>query len=357
MGYSCVKQRGPDTPSLVIANHNTNLDPALVGLGFSRHMYFLSSEHTLRGGFKSSILKFIFSPIPINKTRADVSAIKEMIRRLKAGANVCLFAEGDRSFSGTTGPVSMSTAKLAKASGAELITFRIEGGYFTSPRWAKKMRRGKMRGGVVNIYTAPELEAMTNEQVLGAIEKDIYENAYERQKISPDRYRGENLAEHIETALYLCPACRKIGTIRSEGNRFSCGCGLSGAYTETGLLEGEALPFTTITDWDGWQAEELEKIIDTTGAGAICADECQQLFEVRAAVEKTPAGEGTMQIDRETFRCAGKIFPLRQITRFAVVGQMTLLFALKDGAVYEVRSAAPRSALKYREIFRVLTGR
>ena len=357
MGYNCVRRKGPEVPSLIIANHNSNLDPPLVGLAFSKQMYYIASEHSLRDGFSSRLLKFLFDPIAINKTRADVSSIKEMIRRLKAGANVCLFAEGDRSFTGATAPVPPSTAKLAKISGADLITFRIEGGYFTTPRWAAKKRRGRMTGRFVNRYTAADLKKMTEEQILEAIDRDIYEDAYERQKVRLDRFRGKNLAESIETALYLCPGCRRIGTIRSEGERFFCECGLSGVYTETGFLEGESLPFSAITDWGRWQDGELAAIIEKNRGGPICSDEGQQLFKVRAAVGKTPVGEGPMFISREVLHCADLDFPLGQITRIAVVGQMTLQFGTADGVEYEVHSSAPRSALKYREAFRILTGK
>jgi len=88
MGYSCAKQKGPSMPSLIVSNHNTDLDPALVGLGFTRHIYFLSSEHALRAGLPSKLLRFVFAPITINKALPDITAIKKMIRRLKAGANV-----------------------------------------------------------------------------------------------------------------------------------------------------------------------------------------------------------------------------------------------------------------------------
>ena len=356
MRYKCDKLKGPDAPSLIISNHNTNIDPVLVASGFSRHMYFLASEHTLRKGLVSKLLGFFLDPIPINKSRTDTFAIKEMLRRIKAGANVCLFAEGDRSFNGMTGPISLSTAKLAKMSGADLITFRFEGGYFTAPRWAKRQRYGKMTGRCVGRYTSAELKTMTTQQILGIIERDIYEDAYERQKMNLTRFKGKSLAENIETVLYVCPACEKIGSIRSEGERFFCSCGLEATYGETGLLSGEGLQFSTITEWDNWQSEKLEDIVNRSENSPICSDEEQMLFSVHAAVSGEPEGKGPMSIDRETFRCAGQTFPLEQITRFAVVGQMTLLFALKGGGSYEVHSNTPRSALKYREIFRILKG-
>ena len=354
MRYKCRKHKGPEAPSLIISNHNTNLDPALVALGFSRHIYFLSSEHALRNGFPSKVLKFIFSPISINKSRADLGSIKEIIRRLRKGVSVCVFAEGDRSFTGTTSPVSISTAKLAKASGADMITFRLEGGYFTSPRWSKRMRKGRMSGHVVNIYPAAELKGMTYEEILSVIERDIYVDAYEGQGREPIRYRGRDLAEHIEAALYLCPNCGHIETIHSKGDFFFCDCGLKGAYTETCYLEGEKLPFSTITEWGVWQKEKLEQIVQGVGEGAICSSEDQQLYEVRAAEGKKLIGEGSLWINREALHCAGMTFPLEKITRLTTVGKMKLLFALGSGTTYEVYSKVPRSALVYREIFRIL---
>jgi len=357
MGYSCVKYKGHSKTSLIVSNHVTDVDPVLLALSFYHHMYFLSSEHAFRAGFASKVLKTLFAPIPFNKTKTDVSAIKEVLYRLKNGADVCIFPEGDRSFTGTSVGSSLSIAKLAKSSGVDLITFRIEGGYFTWPRWSKKKRKGKMSGGVVSRYSSSDIQAMTDEQVLEIINRDIYTDAYERQKTAPVRYRGHNLAENIETALYLCPGCNRIGTIKSDGNRFFCECGLSGIYTETGYLQGHRLPFSTTTDWGRWQEQNLEAVIKNIGGGLICEDDWQQLFEVHHAEYKVPVGEGIIQIGHEVFRCCGKVFPLESITKFAIVGQMTLLFAVKEGAIYEVRSLVPRSALKYREIFRVLTGR
>jgi len=350
MGYSYHKTKGPERPSLIISNHNTDLDPALVGMCFSRHVYYLASEHAFRNGFPSKVLKAVFAPIPIDKTRADISAIKEMIRRIKAGANVCLFAEGDRSFTGTTSPIALSTAKLVRTCGVDLITFRLEGGYFTQPRWSRSQRRGKMAGFVIGRYSAAEIASMSDRQILNAIEKDIYEDAYERQKVNFIRFKGKNLAESIETTLFLCPGCGKFGTIRSEGDRFSCACGVNGTYTETGFLAGDS-PFSTIAEWGEWQSGKLEEIVRDAGGESICEDDEQQLFEVKPTIEKTLLGTGKLRIDREALHCAGFTFPLKQITQVEVVGQMTLLFAVKGNTTYEVRSATPRSALKYREIF------
>ena len=354
MGYRYKRTKGPLEPGFIISNHNSNIDPVLVMMGFTGHAYFVASEHAFRKGFPSKLMSFVFDPIYINKAQADSYTLKEMFRRIKAGFSICLFAEGNRSFNGQTGDIVFSTAKMVKLSGAALITYRLEGVYFTTPRWGTSIRRGRCSGGVTSSYSAEEIKNMSVEQIYESIVNGISEDAYARQKESPVIFKGKNPAEYIETILYLCPFCKKPGTIHSKRDEFFCSCGMKGKYTATAFLEGEKLPFTTITEWDKWQKEELSALIEKAGDGEICTDEDQALFKVSAATGEEAAGTGPMSISRKEFRCAGMVFLMEDIKQFAIVGMMTLTFALKDGRQYEVRSAVPRSAVKYLDIYKMI---
>ena len=65
-----------------------------------------------------------------------------VMRRLRKGGSVAIFAEGNRSFNGLTGDILPATGKLARSSGASLVTFRFSGGYLSSPRWCgSRVRR------------------------------------------------------------------------------------------------------------------------------------------------------------------------------------------------------------------------
>ena len=161
---------------LVVANHNTDLDPVLVGLAFRRPMRFVASEHVFRKGIASWLLRKVFNPISRIKGSTDASAALGMIRSLRKGENVCMFAEGNRSFSGVTGPIAATVGKLIKSSGATLITFKLEGGYLTTPRWSKTLRRGRMRGYCVHEYSPEELSDMTAEAVNAAVATDLFED-------------------------------------------------------------------------------------------------------------------------------------------------------------------------------------
>ena len=167
--YSCEVYKDLKGPYLVLANHNTDLDPGLVALSFPQQMYFVASEHVYRAGFASKVLRYVFEPIAKRKGTSDTVTVMKSIRALREGKNVCLFPEGQKSFNGQTGEINIATGKLVKASKAGLVTFKIEGGYFTTPRWGYGIRKGKMHGSIVNIYNPETLEKLSAEEITALI--------------------------------------------------------------------------------------------------------------------------------------------------------------------------------------------
>ena len=195
---------------ILLSNHNTDFDPLFVGVSFKSGMRYVASEHISRWKHAFSFVNHIFSPIMRPKGTNAASTVKEMLRALRSGDNICMFAEGARSWNGITAPVLQSTGKLVKSSKVALVTYKITGGYFTSPLWSEKgTRRGKIHGEVVNIYSADEISNMTVSQINEIIRNDLHEDAYERQINEKVKYNGRNLAVRLETMLFYCPKCRQ----------------------------------------------------------------------------------------------------------------------------------------------------
>ncbi|RXM21736.1 hypothetical protein EO238_27485, partial [Citrobacter sp. AAK_AS5] len=71
-----------------------------------------------------------------------------------------------------------------------------------------------MRGYEVGRYSAETLERMTVDEILSLIRRDLHEDAYARQAENQTLYRGKRLAESLETALYVCPQCGRMGTLQ-----------------------------------------------------------------------------------------------------------------------------------------------
>ena len=151
--YRSAKPEPLHLPSIVLCNHTTNWDPILVAVSFRDALSFVASEHILHWGVFSRIISAIAHPIirPQGNRRSSNGAAN--CPHHPCGRHVCIFAEGDRTFNGVTGPFFTATAKLVRMTGAQLVTFRLEGGYFSSPRWSDTLRKGKFYGHEVNRYS------------------------------------------------------------------------------------------------------------------------------------------------------------------------------------------------------------
>ena len=259
LGYTYDSLADVEGPYLLLANHNMELDPALVGIATKKQLYFVASEHVLRKGFLTKLLMHIFRPIIHTKGKNGTKSAMEIIKTLKKGANVCLFAEGNRSFNGVTGELPPATGKLAKAAGASLITYRFEGGFLSQPRFSVKRRKGKINGHLVHIYKPEELKAMSDEQMNEAIRKDLYEDAYAVQDEKMIPYDGKKLTLGIESTLFYCPACRAFNTLKSTDDEVRCTCGFTASYDRFGYLNCSDGVKRNLRDWDAEQKTALNE--------------------------------------------------------------------------------------------------
>ncbi|MDL2257672.1 1-acyl-sn-glycerol-3-phosphate acyltransferase [Eubacteriales bacterium OttesenSCG-928-K08] len=341
-------------PTIILANHVTDFDPMLMSVSFPQQMYFVASEHILRLGLVSRIIKYLAAPIGRTKGRRDAVTVMEVFRTLKKGKNVCVFAEGNRTFTGKTCEVLASTGKMVRVSGADLVTYKLTGGYFSSPRWSRSLRKGAMTGRLIGRYTAAQLQLMSAQEVNALIEKDLYEDAYARQEEEHIAFKGKDLAENMEIALYICPKCEQVKTMKSKGNFFSCTCGYTVEYTQFGELVGENVIFNSTTDWDEWQLKKLPALIEEAGEKPICSDQNQRIYKVQPASRSQLIEEGELKIYRDRLCCGNSSFLISDISDMAIYGRMTLAFSTLDGNQYEIKSPFPRSACIYFELFQIL---
>jgi len=351
MCYKCEKITPGSAPLLILSNHYSDLDPALVGFANKAPLRFVASEHSMRAGLPGKLLKSIFDPIIRVKSRTESAAAREILRNLKAGQDVCIFAEGDRSFNGITGPIAPGLARLIRISGARLVNFRLQGAYFSQPRWSAGFRRGPIKGVVAGDYSPEQLSEKTYEQIDELIEKDLNEDAYARQEIDNFRYKGKNLAEYIETLLYICPKCNSIGKIHSEGSRFFCDCGLKGNYDEYGRISGEGVTYKNLRDWDLWQIGQTKRLISECGDNAIFIDENIRCSTVLVCHSSEMIDSGSLAMYSDRMICGSLEFPFEDIHDLQVAGKNTIFFSDDAGKLYELRSDKPYNALKYRRVF------
>ena len=342
-----------DGPVLLVPNHVSAWDPLLVAMSLKdKQVYYVASEHLFRKGPVSRLIEFMVAPIPRRKASTGTDTVKACLRHLREGHSICLFAEGEQSWNGRNIPIFPATGKLVKSSGATLVTYRLEGAYLSLPRWGKGIRRGKVHGHPVGIYPPEQLKTMTPKEINALIERDTAEDAWERQRLSPVRYKGERRAEGLERALYLCPRCRRIGTLHTKNNRIFCDCGLDLEYTETGFFRPEQ-PFSNLADWDDWQREQLHRRAFTRPPeqGLLFSDGGVTLTRIGAGHTEESLGAGALQMYEDRLVCADCSFLLSDISYMADVLANRLLLTA-NGEYYEILAKNGVSFRKYLEIWR-----
>jgi len=353
-GYKYKKATDLPPNYIVLSNHVTDYDPILVGLSFQPQMYYVASEHITRWGWLYKVLNFVFEPIIRYKATVAASTVMDILRKVRKGNNVCIFAEGVRTWDGVTAPVVPATAQLVKSARCGLVTYRIEGGYFVSPNWASSgnTRRGRLYGAPVGIYTKEDLAKMSVEEIDEIIKRDLHEDAYARQKVEMHRYRSKQRAEGMESLVFLCPHCRENGTLTSEKERVTCSsCGKSFTYDEYGMLDG--IPYKTVYELNQWQRGELKKDVENN---VLYTAPNASLHTIEGHDLNTIC-EGDAHITPDAITIANVTIPLSTISDMGIHGRRTLIFSTTDN-YYELKVPKGKNIIKfmyYREFVKAKT--
>lgn len=340
--YKCEKVPKKDENYIVLSNHVSDYDPLFVGASFRKQMYFVASEHIARWGWIFKLINFLAAPIMRYKGTVAASTAIEILKKVKSGANVCIFAEGVRTWDGVSSPILPSTAKLIKKAGCGLYTYKITGGYFASPMWSgASTRRGPVRGATVNYYTKEQLQNMTTDEIYNAIVTDLHEDAYERQLKAPMRYRGKNPAEKLENLMFICPSCGKKDAFISKGNIVRCKhCDLLYTYDEYGMLHGG--DFSTVKEFSDWQNVKIRE--DVRSGEKYTAKE-GTLSTVKEHKEEMIA-KGEVAISPDGMICGDISIPMSEISELAMHGQRAIVFTAGK-EYYELLPSEEANALKF----------
>jgi 1-acyl-sn-glycerol-3-phosphate acyltransferase len=122
--------------AVYICNHQSFLDPMLMSYALRRPMNYMARDTLFRvPGFAQLITEFY--AFPVKRGTADLGAMKEAMRRIKAGGQVVLFAEGTRTLDGRIGPFLPGVALLAQRVAQWTVPVVIDGAFESWPRTQK----------------------------------------------------------------------------------------------------------------------------------------------------------------------------------------------------------------------------
>jgi 1-acyl-sn-glycerol-3-phosphate acyltransferase len=148
-------------PVILASNHQSFLDPPLVGSVSDRAVYFLARRTLLDGWFLGWILPKL-NVIPVDSEGGkDRTALKALIRILRAGQGTLVFPEGQRTPDGNLQPAQPGLGLVIAKTLAPVVPMRVFGAYDAWPIHEEWPRPGRITiiVGEPIFFTAEEVEA------------------------------------------------------------------------------------------------------------------------------------------------------------------------------------------------------
>ncbi len=126
-------------PVILAMNHESYLDPPFAGIGCRRAIYFLARKTLLDVPVLGWILPKL-NVIPVDQEGGDRSALKALIRILRAGHGTLVFPEGSRTLDGKLQPAGPGIGLVIAKTLAPVVPMRIFGAREALPRGGGKLR-------------------------------------------------------------------------------------------------------------------------------------------------------------------------------------------------------------------------
>ncbi|MEM9080182.1 MAG: lysophospholipid acyltransferase family protein [Verrucomicrobiota bacterium] len=123
--------------ALIVANHESFLDPPMIGIAHQNRVYYLARK-TLFRGFGAWLYPRWYA-IPVDQEGPDMTSLKTIIKLLKQGERVVIFPEGERSWDGQLQEGKPGVGLIVSKAQVPVLPVRIFGAFEALPRGGKKL--------------------------------------------------------------------------------------------------------------------------------------------------------------------------------------------------------------------------
>jgi 1-acyl-sn-glycerol-3-phosphate acyltransferase len=118
---------------LIVSNHESFLDPPVVGIAFDQELHYLARKSLFSAPVLGSLYR-VLNSIPVDQDRPDMTSLKIVIRELKSGKKVLVFPEGSRTLDGDMLPGEPGVGLVVTKAGVPVLPVRIFGAREALPR-------------------------------------------------------------------------------------------------------------------------------------------------------------------------------------------------------------------------------
>jgi len=167
------RDRIPNKGGCILAmNHESYLDPPLAGICCRRPIYFLARKTLLEWPILGPIFPKV-NVVPVDQERADMSALKTIIKLVRNGECTIVFPEGERTLDGKMQRAQPGLGLVIAKTLAPVVPMRIFGAHEAFPREQRRLRLRPIRIviGEPMVFTEADLDGSG---------RDLYQRLSER---------------------------------------------------------------------------------------------------------------------------------------------------------------------------------
>ncbi|MFQ5872233.1 MAG: lysophospholipid acyltransferase family protein [Dehalococcoidia bacterium] len=176
----------PSGPLIVVANHQSYMDPPLLAASLSRRLYFLATKDIFRGPLPSAFLRN-YGTFRLEGSGKDLRALHWALGLLKRSQTIALFPEGRRSPGSMKRAASPGVAAIALRCRAPILPVGIVGTEKLGPVWRVALPTGTLRVIIGQPFTLPSIDGKVGRHRLNSLTHMIMDRV---AILLPEQYRG-----------------------------------------------------------------------------------------------------------------------------------------------------------------------
>jgi 1-acyl-sn-glycerol-3-phosphate acyltransferase len=157
---------------LIVSNHQSYLDPAVLGVKVKRPMSFMAKSELFVNKFFAAMIIAV-NAFPVRQGDGDVGAVRETINRLQEGHVLVMFPEGGRPENGEIEKLEGGMGLIVRRAGpaVKVVPAAIYGAYQAWPKQRFLPRPGPIR---VKYGPAMDLSNKRASEIVKILEAEIH---------------------------------------------------------------------------------------------------------------------------------------------------------------------------------------
>jgi len=159
-------------PVVLACNHQSFFDPVSVTMALYREGNYMARDTLFRNPLFKRFIESL-NAFPVKRGAADVTAVKEMLRRLNDGRVVVVFPEAMRTRDGSISPINANAMAVAKKAGAAIVPTVIDGAFEAWPRDQLLPAPKRMYISYMPVITREEVKAWPVERIAEVVSERL----------------------------------------------------------------------------------------------------------------------------------------------------------------------------------------